>query len=307
MVGAYAVNGSGDIFALTTGGRESWANPRDLVGDANEDGIVNGQDIAEIASHWLQTGGSVVGNVNGDEIVNGQDIAAVASHWLNSAAAVPLPTTLTLTAQPASLYSGQVDTLTASITPAETFGIVPSEGEVTFMDGNITLGTTNVVSGIATLSTSLLPIGTDVITATYSDSGGQYANSTSSVGSDSLITTAAGNGTSGFGGDGGTAAASTLSRPEGVAVDTAGDVYIADRDNNVVREIIHNTGVIITVAGIGDVDGYTGDGGMATSATLNSPSGVAMDATGDLFIADTGNNVIRKVAHATGVITTVAG
>jgi hypothetical protein len=79
-----------------------------------------------------------------------------------------------------------------------------------------------------------------------------------------------------------------------VAVDASGDLFIADTGNNRIREVVQATGNIITVAGTGTA-GYSGDGGAATAAQLNSPEGVAVDASGDLFIADTGNHCIRKV------------
>jgi DNA-binding beta-propeller fold protein YncE len=79
-----------------------------------------------------------------------------------------------------------------------------------------------------------------------------------------------------------------------VAVDAGGNLFIADAGNNRIREVIQATGNIVTVAGTGSA-GYSGDGGLATSAQLNSPDGVAVDASGDLFIADTGNDCIRKV------------
>ena len=91
-----------------------------------------------------------------------------------------------------------------------------------------------------------------------------------------------------------------------MAVDAAGDIFIADTYNNRIREVNHATGVITTVAGKG-TPGYSGDGGQATAAELGYPQGVAVDSHGDIFIADSGNNAIREVNHATGVITTVAG
>ena len=113
-------------------------------------------------------------------------------------------------------------------------------------------------------------------------------------------------GPTGYSGDNGPATAAELDDPTGVAVDSAGDLFIADSGNNVIREVNHATGVITTVAGNGTA-GYSGDSGPATAAELDDPAGVAVDSAGDLFIADTGNNVIREVNHATGVITTVAG
>jgi hypothetical protein len=109
---------------------------------------------------------------------------------------------------------------------------------------------------------------------------------------------------SGETGDGGPATAASLTEPAGLAVDKAGDVFIADTEDNVVREVTPS-GTIVRVAGTGQ-EGYTGDGGPATKAELNSPQSVAVNAKGDLFIADTANNVIREVTPR-GRISTFAG
>ena len=119
-----------------------------------------------------------------------------------------------------------------------------------------------------------------------------------------IITPVAGNGTPGFSGDGGPAFAAQLNYPADVAVDAAGRLYIADTVNSAVRRVAG--GVIVTVAGTGGVPGYYGDGLAATSAQLNSPSSVALDSAGNLYISDTVNDAIRKVA-ASGVISTIAG
>jgi len=121
---------------------------------------------------------------------------------------------------------------------------------------------------------------------------------------DGIITTVAGNGSYGYSGDGGQATSASLAGPSGVAVDASGNLFIADTYNNVIRKV-DNNGIITTVAGNG-INGYSGDGGQATSASLVQPSGVAVDASGDLFIADTWNNRIREV-NPDGIITTVAG
>lgn len=121
-----------------------------------------------------------------------------------------------------------------------------------------------------------------------------------------IISTVAGNGDSGVPVDGSAALQSALNMPSGVAIDGAGDLYIADTKNNAVRVVSPVTGLISTVAGSGAV-GYTGDGGPAKSATLNQPWGVTVDAAGNLYIADTNNHVIRKVNVSTGIITTAAG
>jgi sugar lactone lactonase YvrE len=121
-----------------------------------------------------------------------------------------------------------------------------------------------------------------------------------------IITTIAGTDKEGYSGDGGLAINSTLRTPSGVALDGAGNLYIADTGNNVVRMISAATGIIGTVAGNG-ILGSAGDTGPATSASLDGPLGVTVDVAGNLFIADTANHRIRKVDSVTSIITTVAG
>jgi sugar lactone lactonase YvrE len=119
-----------------------------------------------------------------------------------------------------------------------------------------------------------------------------------------VITTVAGNGTNGFSGDGGAATNAKIAIPTGVTVDVNGNLFIADSGNNRIRKVDTN-GIITTVAGNGTI-GYSGDGGAATNAKIAKAFGVAMDVNGNLFIADSGNNRIRKV-DTNGIITTVAG
>ena len=121
-----------------------------------------------------------------------------------------------------------------------------------------------------------------------------------------LIETVAGTGDEGFGGDGGPAIEAYLDDPSAVAVDAAGDVYFVDAGNHRIRKIDIDTGLVETVAGTGD-EGFGGDGGPATMALLNSPSDVAVDAAGDVYVADTYNHRIRKIDIDTGLIETVAG
>lgn len=119
-----------------------------------------------------------------------------------------------------------------------------------------------------------------------------------------VISTVAGNGTNAFSGDGGPAISAQLGSPTGVAVDAAHTIYIADQANNRVREV-NAQGIISTVAGTG-TDGFAGDGKAATSADLNNPLGVAVNASGTIFIADTTNDVVRQVTSA-GTISTPVG
>jgi trimeric autotransporter adhesin len=123
----------------------------------------------------------------------------------------------------------------------------------------------------------------------------------------SLVTNSYG-GNGGYFGDDGPATNAALQGPEGIAFDTSGNLFIADSGNQVIRKVDTN-GIITTVAGSFPTNGvgsYSGDGGAATNANLNVPFGVAVDACGNIFIADTANGVVRKV-DTNGIITTVAG
>ncbi len=124
------------------------------------------------------------------------------------------------------------------------------------------------------------------------------------VTTDGIISIVAGDGTEGFSGDGGPATAARLDSPYGVAADSAGNIYIADTNNDRIRELT-SAGMITTVAGVGGVS-FSGDSGPATLAQLGGPYGVAADSAGNLYIADTSNSRIRKVTPA-GTISTVAG
>jgi sugar lactone lactonase YvrE len=118
------------------------------------------------------------------------------------------------------------------------------------------------------------------------------------------ISTVAGDGSQGYGGDNGPATGAELWSPRDVVVDKNGNLYIADTGNNRIRRV-DTSGVISTMAGNG-TKGYTGDGGPATKAELNTPNGIALDGSGNLYISERGNNVIRKVS-VSGNISTVAG
>jgi sugar lactone lactonase YvrE len=116
-----------------------------------------------------------------------------------------------------------------------------------------------------------------------------------------IITTVAGNGTSGFSGDGGQAINAEFTEMYGLAIDSANNIYVADADNNRVRRIDAATGIVTTVAGSSSTTGFAGDGGPATAAKLGYLTGVAFDGAGNLYISDDGNYRVRKVPAGIGV------
>jgi sugar lactone lactonase YvrE len=119
-----------------------------------------------------------------------------------------------------------------------------------------------------------------------------------------IITTVVGNGTAGYSGDGATATNAELNDSWGIFVDIFGNIFIADTDNNRIRKVNSSTGIITTIAGGGT---SFGDGGLAINAEIHNPQGVFVDGSGNVFIADTYNNRIRKINGSTGIINTIAG
>jgi sugar lactone lactonase YvrE len=160
--------------------------------------------------------------------------------------------------------------------------------------------------GLATVSELNSPAGVIV-----DDSNNVYISDNSNfrireVTSTGIINSIAGNGAKGFSGDGGPAIAAELYWPYQLALDKAGNIYIADCGNSRIRKITISTGIINTVAGNGSV-GYNGDGIEATKAKLGYPTGVAVDDSGNIYIADQINCRVRKVQASTNIIYTVAG
>jgi uncharacterized protein (TIGR03437 family) len=143
---------------------------------------------------------------------------------------------------------------------------------------------------------------------TLDSSGNIYVTSgafVSEIPSSGVVTIIAGSGTSPyFGGDGGPATAAQLYSPSQIAVDSAGNWYVSDTSNNRIR-MITPAGVISTVAGTGAA-GFSGDSGIATAAQFNSPRGIAIDGSNNLYVADSGNNAVREITAA-GTITSIAG
>lgn len=179
-----------------------------------------------------------------------------------------------------------------------------SPGEIVTFAGSGAWKT--VLDGPALSATLYLPT-----SITLDASGNMYIadslhNRIRKVDTTQTMSTIAGSNVASYTGDGGPAASATLNTPSGVALDGAGNLFIADTANNVVREIVQATGIIVTVAGNG-TQGNNGDDGPATAAELNQPLGVTVDIAGNLFIADTGNNRIRRVDVYSGEITNFAG
>src|SRR5262249_11695387 len=154
------------------------------------------------------------------------------------------------------------------------------------------LGSAALIGGVATLTVSALTRGSHSITASYGGDGSKFTASASGT-----IATVAGTATGGYNGDGIPATLASRPNAEDVAIDPSGTIYIADTYNYRIREIVKATGQIITVAGNGTA-GYSGDGGPATSAQLLVPRAIAVDAAGNVYIADTDNQRVREVVKA---------
>ena len=137
----------------------------------------------------------------------------------------------------------------------------------------------------------------------FVETGNHIVRKFSSAG---VLTTVAGNGVQGFSGDGGPATAAALDSPAGLALNSTGDLFIADSHNHRIRKVSATSGVIATIAGTGSA-GFSGDGAAATAAQLDLPVALAINAAGDLYIADTNNHRVRKISAGSGVITTIAG
>src|SRR5437773_2352294 len=180
---------------------------------------------------------------------------------------------------------------------------VSAAGIITTVAGRGT-GQSSGDGGPATLAELIQPLGVAVDPAGNVYIADEGSNRIRKVNTAGIISTIAGNGKQGFDGDGGPATSASLYEPSGVAVDPAGNVYIADAGNLRIRKV-HTAGIISTIAGNGK-QGFSGDGGPATSASLNKPREVAVDLAGNVYISDAGNFRIRKVNPA-GVISTVAG
>ena len=193
------------------------------------------------------------------------------------------------------VYRNVISTVFNTTAPT---GVAVSSGSLYIAAGNY-LGTLNTpFAGV----TSALDVTTDAAGDVYATTG-QFVIEVSNVGA---VSTIAGSGLGiYFGGDGGPALSARLHTPSGIALDSQGNKYIADTANHRIRQITPG-GMISTIAGTGAA-GADGDGGPALAATLNSPESVAMDSTNNLYIADTGNNKIRKITPDGNISTVLDG
>ena len=180
---------------------------------------------------------------------------------------------------------------------------ISTSGIITTVAGSVTPGYTGD-GGPATAATLAGPVDVAVDAMGNLFIADNTNNCIRKVNTAGIISTYAGTSVAGYSGDGGNADTAEFYSPSAIAIDASGNLFISDAGNNCIRKI-NPAGIISTVAG-DTASGYSGDGGPATAAALYSPEDIAVDNTGNLFIADIGNNVIRKVNTA-GIISTYAG
>lgn len=172
------------------------------------------------------------------------------------------------------------------------------------LNGSVPTSASTLYSGPITISSSEALVAA-AITPGYAPSTSVSAQYLIGNSLTPFIYTVAGSGIAGYSGDGGPAVSADLNYPYGTVFDNAGNLYIADGVNCVIRRVAANTGIISTIAGTG-VPGYSGDNGPASNAQFNGPFGLAIDGSGNLYVSE-GNNVVRKIDIASGIITTYAG
>jgi uncharacterized protein (TIGR03437 family) len=209
---------------------------------------------------------------------------------------------------PASLKRARAICLAGAasiLLPAFGLAQTPPSFAITTVAGNATSGFSGD-SGVATSAQLAGPFAVAADNAGNLYIADQFNNRIRKVDTSGNISTVAGNGTAGYTGDGAAATSAEISSPGGILLDGSGNLYISDTNNHVVRKVT-SSGTISTIAGNYSAGpGYAGDGAVATSAQLYHPSGLAIDSSGNIYIADTGNSAVRVVLPS-GNIATVAG
>ncbi len=263
-------------------------------------GTLNSSGVATLSLNALAIGQVSLTATYGGDASDITSTSAALFATINEAA-----TTTSVVASAVDPLYGQAVTFLATVAPVSP-GLGAPTGTVSFYDGANLLGTGTLCGGTATFTTSAaLALGTHTVTASYAGDGSYLPSVTGTIESAAGDGFGAG-GSGGYTGDGGPSTDAELNLPIGVAVDSAGDLFIADWYNSVVREVVKATGDIVTFAGERTA-GYSGDGGPATAAELSAPEAFAVDASGNVLISDTLNNVVREVVKATGDIVTFAG
>jgi hypothetical protein len=262
-------------------------------------GTLSGSGVATLSLDALAIGQVSLTATYGGDANDSASTSAALIETINEAA-----TTTSVVASAVDPSLGQAVTFTATVAPVSP-GLGTPTGVVSFFDGNNLLDTGTLSGGSAVFTTSALAIGDHTVTASYAGDGSYLPSVTGTIQSAAGDGFGAG-GSGGYTGDGGPSTEAELDLPIDVTVDSAGDLFIADWENSVIREVVKAIGDIVTFAGNGK-PGYSSDGGPATAAELSAPEACAVDASGNVFISDTFNNVVREVVKATGDIVTVAG
>jgi hypothetical protein len=268
---------------------------------------LNGSGVATFSISTLATGSySITANYSG-----GIDFAASISPVVNvSVIGAGYTSTTVLSASPVAATLGQSVAITATVTSS---GTGSPTGSVNFYDNGLLLGSAQLVNGVGTYNTSTLVVGAHSITGYYFGDPNNLPSTPASISITvsvlqisaipGVITTVVGTGVSGTAGNGGPATSATLTSPFGVRSDASGNLYITD-DSNLIRMVSASTGFISTIAGTGTAS-FSGDGGPATAATINGAHGIAVDASGNVYIADTGNNRIRMIFNGGAAATAI--
>lgn len=308
------VNNSGCSYSLTSPTREieAAAATGTIAVKASPGGC---NWTAASNASWL----TITGNGNSDGTANFQAAANTTFNSRTATATIAGRTFVVIQAGQLDSDAPTIEITEPSVTLPNSSGLVNMAGRAT--DNNAVSSVTwqsdrgatgsavyTPATGVWTATGVPLSPGSNVVTVTARDGVGNLGRSAITISStpDAVLVTFAGTGANGSAGDGGQAAAAQISRPYQIAVDGAGNLYFTDTDNHTVRKVAPN-GIISRIAGTAGSAGFSGDGELATNARLNSPTGVAVDGSGNIYISDATNNRIRKITAADGKISTIAG